>query len=204
MFSYCTEKTTEFSLIPAFSNILNIIGENVPVQYWKTREGNQTSKYMNGSEKVYLIAFFARRPKVEMIKNTDIQGKINNYVFEFNAVAKKNLVPVFCGIPLATDIFQLRNADNMWFHIPDDSPENYEVIFNISNGEYKSIYDPLNIIKPTDNESVCGIIENKCEAISWSAATERMTQLNLRERNIPWYIRGWRYKPVFFLIRKHN
>ncbi|MGT0149278.1 hypothetical protein ACT691_04455 [Vibrio metschnikovii] len=40
MISYCTEKTTEFSLIPAFSSLLNELGENVPIQLLED-EGRQ-------------------------------------------------------------------------------------------------------------------------------------------------------------------
>ncbi|EIO8633363.1 hypothetical protein LRF31_000989 [Salmonella enterica] len=203
MISYCTEKTVEYALIPAFSDILNALGENAPIYYWKSREGNLTSKHVNNAEKVYLIVFFARRPKVEQRSNSDIQGKINQYIFEFNALAKKYPIAVFCGIPLARNIFEIKNSGKMWFYVPGNSPDEYEVIFNISNGEYRQVYDPLNIINPIMNEDICKIIEHSCKAISWTEALEIMAQLNHRNNNtyMPWFLRRWSYKPVYFLVK---
>ncbi|MCA6982849.1 hypothetical protein [Pectobacterium brasiliense] len=111
MISYCTEKTTEYSLVPAFSDILNKLGENTPITYWKTREGNRTSRNVNNAGEVYLLAFFPRRPKVDPKKDYHIQGKINTYIFEFNSLAKKHSIAVFCGIPLARNIYELKKSE---------------------------------------------------------------------------------------------
>ncbi|MGP3132277.1 hypothetical protein ACTVOT_22110, partial [Serratia marcescens] len=75
MISYCTEQTVEYALVPEFSNILDELGENTPIHYWKTREGNMTSRNVNEIENIYLVVFFARRPKIEQRKNSVLQGK---------------------------------------------------------------------------------------------------------------------------------
>ncbi|EBI5828653.1 hypothetical protein DVH92_26265 [Salmonella enterica] len=203
MISYCTEQTVEYALIPEFSNILDELGENTPIHYWTTREGNMTSRNVNDIENVYLVAFFARRPKIEQRKNSVLQGKINQYIFQFNALAKKYPIAVFCGIPLARNIYDLKKSDKMWFYIPENSPDEYEVIFNITDGKYIHTNDPLNIISPITDENICNIVRHSCKTISWSEALEIMAQLNRKNSStyIPWFLRRWPYKPVYFLVR---
>ncbi|AQM66582.1 hypothetical protein V9657_004528 [Vibrio vulnificus] len=202
MISYCTEKTTEFSLIPAFSSLLNELGENTPIQYWKTREGNKTSYALHGMESVYLIAFFARRPKVHIGVEGQLQGKINPYIFEFNEIAKKFDIPVFCGMPIAQNLFELSNAENIWFYIPPNAPEYNEVVFNLTNRSDVEVNDPYSVVEQVRHEDITCIIRRHYHPMPWEQAINIMTELNRRPGDGPWFTRGWQHKPVYFIVKQ--
>ncbi|PSU69845.1 hypothetical protein C9J22_13280 [Photobacterium phosphoreum] len=201
MISYCTEKTTEFSLIPAFSSLLNELGENTPIQYWKTREGNNTSCALHNSELVYLVAFFARRPKVKVNNEGFFQGKINPYIFEFNNIAKKFRIPVFCGMPLAHNLFSMYHSEKIWFHVPPNAPEYNEVIFNLTSCSDVEINDPYSVVEQVRDENVAQVIRQQCSPMSWNQAIDIMFELNRKPGNGPWFTRSWQYKPIYFIIK---
>ncbi|GLO60102.1 hypothetical protein MACH09_06100 [Vibrio sp. MACH09] len=202
MISYCTEKTTEYSLVPAFSSLLSDCGENVPIQYWKTREGNKTSSALHGSEQVYLVAFFARRPKVKITKDGLLQGKINSDIFEFNSMAKKSGVPVFCGMPLARNLFEIYNSENVWFYVPPNAPDYDEVIFNLTDCNDVVISDPNSVVEQVLSGNVAEIVRQQCSPMTWVQAVDIMTELNRKPGNSAWFLRSWRHKPVYFVIKQ--
>ncbi|MBY8252736.1 hypothetical protein KW526_09275 [Vibrio fluvialis] len=202
MISYCTEKTTEFYLIPAFSSLLNILGENTPIQYWKTREGNRTSYALHGMESVYLIAFFARRPKVNIGVDEQVQGKINSYIFEFNERAKKFDIPVFCGMPIARNLFELSNSENIWFYIQPNASEYNEVVFNLTSCINVEVNDSYNLVEHVSQECITHIISRYYHPIPWEQAINIMTELNRRTGDGPWFTRGWQQKPVYFIVKQ--
>lgn len=199
MISFCSEKTTEFSLIPAFSSLLNELGDNAPIQYWKTREGNKTSNALHGTESVYLLAFFSRRPKVKIDKKCLVQGKINSYVFEFNDLAKKHGIPVFCGMPISQNLFDMNNAEKVWLHVSPNAPEYNEVIFNLTNCADIDIQD--NTIEQVRSEDVANLVRAQCTPMNWSQAVDIMSELNRRPGNGYWFTRTWNYKPIYFIIK---
>ncbi len=202
MISYCTEKTTEFSLIPAFSSLLNELGENVPIHYWKTREGNNTSYALHSLDPVYLVAFFARRPKVHVGVEGQFQGKINPYIFEFNDVAKQFGIPVFCGMPIARNLFELCKAENIWFYIPSNAPKYNEVVFNLTSCSDVEVNDPYNVVEQVRYENAAQIIRQHCRPMAWDQAIDIMAELNRRPGDGPWFTRGWQHKPVYFIIKQ--
>ncbi|MBY8070897.1 hypothetical protein KW492_21875 [Vibrio fluvialis] len=202
MISYCSEKTTEFSLVPAFSSLLYELGENVPIQYWKTREGNKTSDVIHGSESVYLVALFARRPKVKIGSNRVVQGKVNSYVFEFNNLAKKYEVPVFCGMPIAQNLFDMHRSEKVWFHISPNAQKHQEVIFNLTNGGNVDINSVEHGIEQVRHENIVGVIRERCPPMTWSQAIDIMSELNRKPGGGLWFTRTWYYKPIYFIIKQ--
>jgi hypothetical protein len=201
MISFCSEKTVEFSLVPEFSKLIKNLGENAPIQYWKTREGNLTSKYLHGNENVYLVAFFSRRPKVDTKKNHILQGKINNYIFEFNVAAKNMPITVFCGFPLAKNLYELSDSKKIWINIPKNASVDQEVLFLAEENEGEhSIYckQPLKII---EQEDVCDIIKKDSHPITWVEAIDVMEKLKRKPGRGHWFLLNWYYKPVYFVIK---
>ncbi|WP_241762558.1 hypothetical protein, partial [Vibrio splendidus] len=201
MISFCSEKTTEFSLIPAFSSLLNELGDNVPIQYWRMREGNKTSEALHGSESVFLVAFFARRPKVRLGKKCVVQGKVNSYVFEFNDLAKKHGVPVFCGMPKAQDLFDMHNSEKVWLHVSPSAPKDNEVIFNLTNCADVDIGKQDHVIEQVRCEDVAGVVSKRCTPMKWSQAIDIMSELNRKPGDGLWFTRTWNHKPIYFIIK---
>ncbi|WP_186176759.1 hypothetical protein [Vibrio jasicida] len=202
MISYCTERTTEFAVFPAFSLLLSTFGENAPIQYWQTREGNNTSYALHGSEEVYLVAFFARRPKVKLGKEGLFQGKINNYIFEFHEEAKKYGVPVFCGFPVSNNLYEMNNSEKVWFYLSPNAPKYFEVVFEVTSHKKIRLYDSYDHVYSVNDNDVISILEQSCNPMSWSRASEIMTELNRKpSASGPWFTRGWQYKPVYFVVK---
>ncbi|MGF1840114.1 hypothetical protein [Vibrio atlanticus] len=202
MISYCSEKTTEFSLVPTFSSLLNELGENVPIQYWKTREGNKTSDTIHGSEPVLLVALFARRPKVKVGKKRVVQGKINSYVFEFNDLAKKYEVPVFCGMPIAQNLFEMYSSEKIWFHIYPNAQKYQEVIFNLTNCGNVDTNSVSHDVEQVRYENIVDVIRKRCSPMTWSQAIDIMSELNRKPGTGHWFTRTWYYKPIYFIIKQ--
>jgi len=205
MTSFYSERTAEYTLVPAFQKILNPLGESIPIYFWKTREGNTISNTLHGDNDVYLIAFFARRPKINPNNRNIIQGKINYQLFEFSKQASKWNVPVFCGLSLTTDIFQLSQTNFLWFHI-DSILEGIEPIFNIENNQVIPINDDAKWLSPLSESSIIDIVQRTSKKIPWSMAVERMTELYRQsddetQRHTLWFTRNWIYKPMYFLVR---
>ena len=202
MISYCSEKTTEFSLVPAFSSLLNELGDIVPIQYWKTREGNKTSDAIHGTEPVFLVALFARRPKDKVGKKREVQGKINSYVFEFNNLAKKYEVPVFCGMPIAQNLFEMNCSKKVWFHISPNAKKDQEVIFNLTNCGNVDINSVGHGIEQVRYENIVDVIRERCPMMTWSQAMNIMSDLNRKPGDGLWFTRTWYYKPIYFIIKQ--
>ncbi len=201
MISYCSEKTTEFSLVPEFSSLLNELGENVPIQYWKTREGNKTSDAIHGSDPLFLVALFARRPKVKVGNKSVVQGKINSYVFEFNNLAKRYEVPVFCGMPIAQNLFEMHCSEKVWFYISPNAQKHQEVVFNLTSGNVV-INSVEHGVEQIRNENIVDVIKERCPPMTWSQAMDVMSELNRKPGHGFWFTQTWYYKPIYFIIKQ--
>ncbi|WP_133155003.1 hypothetical protein [Billgrantia endophytica] len=204
MYSFYTERTAEYTLVPRFLEILDKLGDVAPVYFWKTREGNKTSQSIHLDEEVYVIAFFARRPKVTPGNTRLTQGKINSKLFEFSSHAQKLEIPVFCGFLEAHSIFDLRKCTAKWFYVDPNLPGT-DVVFNIFDKTWESLSDTAEGIKPIAEKEVIRIIENCAYKMRWDVAVERMAELHRKpeeEYNFaPWWTRSWYYKPVYFLVK---
>lgn len=204
MISFFCERTAEYAVVPAFSKVLRSIGEPTPLYFWKTREGNNTSTALHNNFDVHIIAFFARRPKVNPKKRNIIQCKINAELYDYSKLAFELDIPVFCGLPVTSSIFELESSQILWFHVaPNYNGE--EPVFNLE----ANVFCPLNFKKeqlhPLMREEIIEIIKNSALKIPWGEAVCRMNELNRRPNNVnaymPWWMRNWHYKPLYFLIK---
>lgn len=198
--SFYSEKTAEYSLVPVFSNLLSPLGVVAPIYYWKTREGNNISNILHSKEEVYIVAFFARRPKIDPYNIDNLYMKINSTLFEFSEKAAEFSIPVFCGLPLTTNIFELNNSKCSWFYLePNLIYEDICIWF-----ENKQCKD--NKIFPLSQSEILDIVKNKSKAIPWSSAIEIINELHRQpnphgHKPYPWWIRNWQYKPMYFIIK---
>ena len=201
MISFYTERTAEYALVPAFSNILNTLGKVAPIFFWKTREGNRTSEAIH-DDKVRVIAFFARRPKIDTRNINFIGMRINDSLYEFSERAKSLNIPVFCGLPITTNIFELDNPDCLWFHIDSKyrHKPTYEYVgIDIENEKYID-----GSISSLTQEEIIDIVNAESVKMSWKEAVEIIGKLNENYSTLGYmsrFIRNTHYKPVYFLIK---
>lgn len=204
MYSFYTERTAEYTLVPRFLEVLYELGDAAPIHFWKTREGNKTSQNIHFDDDVYVIAFFARRPKVTPGNTKLIQGKINSQLFEFAKHAQRLEIPVFCGLSEAHSIFDLRKCSAIWFYV-DPNLSSTDVVFNVFDKTLESLSDVAKDIKPIAGREIIRVIKSCAYKMPWSVAVERMAELHRKpeEENdfAPWWTRSWYYKPMYFLVR---
>lgn len=204
MYSFYTERTAEYTLVPRFLEVLSKLGDTAPIHFWKTREGNKTSHSIHFEDDVYVIAFFARRPKVAPGNTKLIQAKINSQLFDFANQAQKLEIPVFCALPETHSIFELRNCSTKWFYV-DPNMSGVDVVFNISDKAWEPLTESAEDIKPITEAEIIGIIESCAYKMPWSVAVERMAELYRKPEEeygfAPWWTRNWHYKPMYFLVR---
>lgn len=184
---------------------LRELGAVVPVYFWKTREGNNTSLQIHWSSDVFLVSFFARRPKVSTTNSSLIQGKINYSLFQFSELAFRHHIPVFCGIPVAKNIFELCEPSPIWFHL-DPRYEGDEPIFNITGKHVEPLNYSREQFAPVSNAEIISIIKQWSPRVSWATAIEIMYELYRKPENGrygvgAWWTRNWRFKPIYFVIR---
>jgi hypothetical protein len=203
--SFYSEKTAEYALVPAFLEILGSLGKVAPIYFWKTREGNQTSLSLHAKDQVKVVAFFARRPKIFNSNDNIIEGKINSSLYEFSEQAAQFNIPVFCGLPITTNIFELNKPECLWFQI-DPKSEKEDNIFYFDL-ETKSLYFPYSENEPVSlsQKEIIEIIDNTSNEMFWSDAIEIMNKLYRKSeessKSTYWLFRNWHYKPLYFLIK---
>ncbi len=147
-----------------------------------------------------MIAFFARRPKIDICNKNFIEMRINSSLYEFSERAKSVNIPVFCGVPITRNIFELNEADCLWFHIDAVYRKEY-MVFNIENEEH--IYGAISSLT---KKEIIEIINTKSVKMSWKMAIEAMRELNEYHNNEFGYaarfIKTTHYKPIYFLIKE--
>lgn len=205
MRSFYSEKTAEYTVVPAFGNILETLGHVAPMFFLRTREGNKISEMIHGKDEVRVVAFFARRPKVNPSSLGVLQAKINTSLFDFAKRAYTQRIPVFCGLPLTQNVFQLRNAACLWFHI-DPNYAGDEPVFNIREHEFEPLTFHYDDLHPLSKGDVLDIVKSCSPKISWQNAISAMTELYRKQREdsdyYPWWLRNWQYKPMYFVIKE--
>ncbi|MFA6629810.1 MAG: hypothetical protein WCS55_08620 [Sulfuricurvum sp.] len=203
--SFYSEKTAEYALVPAFLEILNSLGKVAPIYFWKTREGNQISQSLHASDQVQVVAFFARRPKIYNSNDEIIEGKINSSLYKFSEQAAQFNIPVFCGLPITTNIFELNRPECLWFHIDPKSEKKDNIFyFDLENKLLDFPYSANKPVSLSKNE-IIEIVGKTSIEMSWFDAIEIMNQLYRKSddgnRLTPWFFRNWHYKPLYFLIK---
>lgn len=198
MVSFYTERTAEYSLVPAFSDSLSSLGKVAPIFFWKTREGNRTSEAIHNDDEVRIIAFFARRPKIDTRNIKLIGMKINHSLYEFSERAKNLNIPVFCGLPITTNIFELNEPDCLWFHVKSGYNDEY-VSVDVENKSCSGSIPSLT------RQEVIDIVNKESVKMPWKDAIETMSKLNENLSALGYasrFMRNTHYKPVYFLIKE--
>lgn len=192
--SYVCERTVEYALIPILSQILQVEYKNVaPVFPWITRETSNISKAVHRGDQFKIITLFARRPKIRQLDTSKISFTINDGLNIFQALASAYGIPVICGIPLASNVWDLSsNVDVNWYALDSQTSSNYLL------DAHSVIKDCA--IKKIDNSKILDLTR-RGQTHCIESLKEFLHFANRNQRTSPY---GPRYKPVYFLLRLKN
>lgn len=196
MTGFFSEKTSEIYLVPEFLKILSELGNVTALSFTRQREDTIISHQLNEKKIVKLVALFSRRPKIDINNSSLIHYKINQELIDYANYVKDYPVPIFCGISLANNVFELPISDSLWFNI---NQFKYEESFYYDLSEKNDLFC-LSLGK----KQIYKIINETAQEMTWSVAIDTMNKFTKKEGNqyshLPWLYRGWRIKPIFFII----
>ena len=186
--SYISEHTAEYYLVPDLINILkekyNFVSPLFP---WVTRELSSISKKIHQNDKFHLLIMFPRRPKVLNSPDTDVYITINQYLFDFNNVAKSNQVPVIVGWPLAKNIWELPSCHSKWVNIGEVYNDRY--LYSTQMLEQQSlVLDKIDILHLVEKSYIF-------DFPSFNNLIKLFKEIQ------PYSPYGVLYKPVYFLVK---
>lgn len=73
---FYSDKTAEYALVPKFAELLAPLGTVVPIAFSGRRENTLLGLESMTGESFRLVAFFARRPKIDKVGSHRIHGTI--------------------------------------------------------------------------------------------------------------------------------
>jgi hypothetical protein len=197
--SFLSERSTEYVLIPKFSESLYQITKRItPIFFWTTREGASHSKASFKNKSVVVVALYARRPKVLSVDSNVIELKFNDELFSRSEYLVGNGIPVFAGAPLVSklDEFYL-GASCKWFNILPASLKVDEYIYLDKTGRITD-RSSNNIVEVTTSD-IINIIQDISRQLTWDAAVNIIKNNKYNNHNARWYFGGG-YKPVYFIL----
>lgn len=196
--SFISERSAEYILIPKFHDILSIISNKLtPIYFWTTREGASLSKESFKNKPVYIIAFYARRPKMRSVDSETIEVKFNGELFERSKYLFENGIPTFSGVPLISKLDELRlGANCKWFSIlPTGISFDEYLLFD----KFGTVIDGFaTSIQEVNKTEIIKFIEHNATILTWADAI-KILRNNKTKQNTKWFFGGG-YKPVYFIV----
>jgi hypothetical protein len=202
--SFYSERTAEYALTPKFLTLLEPLGQAVPIYFSGRREDTLVAFDSLFGESFHLVAFFARRPKINAPESLIIEGKINEKLFRVAKSASELGIQTICGISLANNIFSQSLAESLWFDI--SKLEFYEdVRFTCEITKELRLNKFHGRIKPTQHSKILSSIANS-PTLDWAEVTSIMRRLpELANDSQPgqfmFLSQSWRFRPLYFVIR---
>ena len=203
--SFYSERTAEYTLTPKFLTLIEPLGDAVPIYFSARREDTHVAFESLDGESFHLVAFFARRPKINAAESLIIEGKINQRLFRVAKCASELGIQTLCGISLTNNIFKQSLAESLWFDISQMKLEddlrficeiNMELKLNKFHGK----------IQPTNHSTIISSIANS-RVLDWAEVTSIMRELpKLADDSPPSHFmflsQTWRFRPLYFVIRR--
>ena len=202
--SFYSERTAEYALAPKFVELLKPLGSVVPMFFSGKREDTHVAFDSLAGESFHLIAFFARRPKINRAESRCIEGKINRRLFRVARCASELGIPTFCGISLTNNIFDQVHAESLWFDISELHSEEDVRFFCEVSGEL-TLGRFQGQIQPANHSAILSKV-SKSRILDWAEVTYIMRELpHLADDSVPsgfmFLSQTWRLRPVYFAIR---
>ncbi|MCM2380934.1 hypothetical protein [Pseudomonas marginalis] len=202
--SFYSERTAEYILIPKFSKVLKPLGSVIPMFFSGNREDTRVAFESLCTDRFHLVAFFARRPKIDRARSRSIEAKINKALFQVGRCAQELGISTFCGVSLTNNIFDQEVAEALWFDISGLGHEE-DVRFFCEVNEALELDRFDGPIQPTSYAAALSSVSNSV-VLDWAGVTEIMRELPKRsDQSLPgqykFFSQVWRLRPVFFAIR---
>jgi hypothetical protein len=202
--SFYSERTAEYILIPKFSQVLTPLGSVIPIFFSGNREDTRVAFESLCTDRFHLVAFFARRPKIDSARSRSIEGKINKALFRVGRCAQELGISTFSGISLTNNIFEQEKAEALWFDISGlDHEEDIRFLCEVNESLELDRFDGR--IQPKNHAAVLSKVSSSV-ALDWAEVTHIMRELpKLSDQSLPgqyrFFSQVWRMRPVFFAIR---
>lgn len=183
MTSFICEHTAELSLVPVLRlSLEKHFKAVVPLSPWLSREFGRNSVKLNDNLDFYVLAMFARRPKIS--PDGEIFFTINPELARVKQLGESFGISVIAGCPKANNLWELASSKEcVWINI------NYEY-------EYLTKLDSLNQHQRLTEEQIVNLCKlgNKFSMSSLEAFIREVRY------ELPVSFFGVKYKPVYFLL----
>lgn len=203
--SFYSERTAEYALAPKFIKLLEPLGPAVPVFFAGRREDTLIAFDSLSGERFHLVAFFARRPKINEANSLTINGKINKRLFRVAECASKLGIKTVCGISLTNNIFDQSHAASLWFDISHMAAEqDIQFTCEVSRDlALESLHGDIQFATPST--LISGIANSR--VMDWAEVTNIMRELprladDFQTRQFMFLSQTWRVRPLYFVIRR--
>ncbi|KPZ01422.1 hypothetical protein [Pseudomonas syringae] len=203
--SFYSERTAEYALAPKFLKLLEPLGPAVPIFFSGRREDTLIAFDSLSGESFHLVAFFARRPKINETNSLTINGKINKRLLRVADCASKLGIKTICGISLTNNIFDQSRAESLWFDISHMAAEqDIQFACEVTRDlELKSFHGHIQPVTPS---TIISSIANS-RIVDWAEATNIMRELpkladDFQPRQSIFFSQTWRMRPLYFVIRR--
>ncbi|MBI6910602.1 hypothetical protein [Pseudomonas palleroniana] len=203
--SFYSERTAEYAMPPKFLTLVETLGPAVPVYFSRRREDTLVAFDSLSGESFYLVAFFARRPKIDEAESLIIEGKINKRLFRVAKCASELGIQTLCGISLTNNIFNQSLAESLWFDISQLEIEE-DVRFTCEISKDLKLKKFHGQIQPTHHSTILSSIANS-RVLDWAEITYIMRELpKIADDSQPGHFmflsQTWRMRPLYFVIRR--
>ena len=197
--SFLSEHSVEYILVPKFHQILSQkFSTVIPIYFWATREGNKSSLESNKDEKFFVVAMYARRPKIGS-QSKNIIVKFNDILFRRARYFNKEGILVFAGVPHAKELLEFQmDVGSSWFHLVD-GVEGYSVI----DSESGRLLESCDSHGPLLDNQILEIIDQNYRSHKFEEIIRiiRDAQKNDINSSNNWIFNFESYKPVYFLCK---
>ena len=189
--SFICEHTAEFYLVPSLKRILEREFKYVtPIFPWLSRELSSISRQLHFEDDFFVLAMFARRPK---IFNGNIYVTINEELKIFQEIGSRHNVPVIAGCPNSNDFWELAKCEDfIWLNIAKQNSFDYLI-------PTKSLETGFQNFRINDDKIISIVKESGVHKID--TLENFIREVRFAQPQVIFY--GARYKPVYFLIKEH-
>jgi len=201
--SFICERTAEYALVPKVIDILLVkYGVVTPIYPWISREGSNISKAVNSDKMFKIIGLYARRPKLNSIKESNISVKYSGQIIYGAHKGIELGIPMIAGCPLARNFEELSRCNKfLWSDLSRFSLDDIDLqILVDKSGNVSQEFSRFVI---DDDVDILEIIERNSMVFSIDSFIDAIKEIKMTSEGygeyFPLAFMGG-YKPVYFLL----
>jgi hypothetical protein len=199
MSSFANERTIEYSLVPILRNALSLEFRRViPLFPWIAREGSKTAANQHALWQGRVLAFFARRPKVD--EPGYIRSRINSELYSFAHYAFDLGIPTIAGLPLVDSLYSLDpDSKVLWLLLNRQKDSDFDFKVSLHGNFFSATADEDSCCTVLGIGAIGCMLRDVGPVITWREMMDRLQYLrSVRNASSMW---PWHagYRPVYFL-----